>query len=173
MVISLILSRVAAQIVKSKTPCNEHLHIQHHPFVVRCTSHEKLNRHSLCVYKQCMCLFLLLRTFIPVVSSGWLASALLLLCSPVINIFSVCHNRAHLTHNKAAHKSSQPWGKCTAFRFPAVRRWNRLQHSMSDAHTDETVLETVTPQILLIKDVRPQETPVIICPSTFSLYSLI
>lgn len=173
MVISLILSSVVAQIVKSKTPCNEHLHIQHHPFGVRCTSHEKLNWHSLCVYKSCMCLFLLQRTFIPVVSSGWLASALLLLCSPVINIFSVCHNRAHLTHNKAAHKSSQPWGKCTAFRFPAVRRWNRLQHSMSDAHTDKTVLETVTPQILLIKDVRPQETPVVICPSTFSLYSLI
>lgn len=121
----------------------------------------------------CMCLFLLPRTFIPVVSSGWLASAFLPLCSPVINIFSVCHNRAHLTHNKAAHKFSQPRGKCTAFRFPAVRRWNRLQRSVADAHTDKTALETVTPYILLIKDVRLLETPVVIHPSSFSLYSLI
>ncbi len=95
------VSCCTAQIVKPKTPCNEHLHIQ--PFVVRCTSHGKPNRHSLYVYEPSMCLFLLLRTIIPVLSSGWLVSALPLLCSPVINIFSVCHNRAHLTHNQAAH----------------------------------------------------------------------
>lgn len=104
------------------SPHNEHLSLD-------ALLKKKHHQHSRCVYKP-PCVYFCWRTLIPIV---WSACALAPLCSPVINIFCVCHNRAHLTRDKSAHGP----------RGPAASD-SPLHIIRSAACQPHTVLETVT-----------------------------